>query len=50
VSATGEREDAEDGWRESKKKTYYAEYVKGAHGPSGPMKGMVACESGGPAR
>jgi hypothetical protein len=35
ASARGEREDVEDGRRESKKKTYYVEYAKGTHGPSG---------------
>jgi hypothetical protein len=47
ASARGEREDAEDGWRESKKKMYYAEYAKGTHGP---MKGMMAYGRGGLAR
>jgi hypothetical protein len=48
VSARGEREDVEDGRHKSKKKTYFAEYAKGAHGPSGPMKGMVAYGKGMP--
>jgi hypothetical protein len=46
----GEREDAEDGRCESKKKLYSAEYAKGAHGPSGPMKGTTTCTRGGPTR
>jgi hypothetical protein len=33
--------------RESKKKMYFAEYAKGARGPSGSMKGTVACGRGG---
>jgi hypothetical protein len=45
----GEVEDAEYGRRESKKKMFSAEYAKGARGPSGPMKGTVACGRGGPA-
>jgi hypothetical protein len=45
----GEREDARDGRRESKKKMYSAEYSKGACGQSGPMKGTEACGRGGPA-
>jgi hypothetical protein len=49
-SARGEREDAEDGRRESKKKTYSAQYAKGARRPSGPSKGMVTCGRGGPAQ
>jgi oxalate decarboxylase/phosphoglucose isomerase-like protein (cupin superfamily) len=48
VSARGEREDVEDGRHKSKKKTYFAEYAKGARGPSGPMKGMVAYGKGMP--
>jgi hypothetical protein len=48
VSVRGEREDVEDGRHKSKKKTYFAEYAKGAHGPSGPMKGMVAYGKGMP--
>jgi hypothetical protein len=47
ASMRAEREDAEDGRRESKKKIYSAEYAKGARGPSGPTKGMVACGRGG---
>jgi hypothetical protein len=47
VSARGEREGIEDGRHESKKKTYSAEYAKGVHGPSGLMKGTVACRRGG---
>jgi hypothetical protein len=35
VSAGGEREGAENGRRESKKKTYFCKYANGAHGPSG---------------
>jgi hypothetical protein len=46
----GEREDAKVGKRESKRKTYSVEYIKGARGPSGPMKGTVACGRGRPAR
>jgi hypothetical protein len=46
ASARGEREDTEDGWRESKKKTYSAEYAKGTRGP---IKGTTACGRGGPA-
>jgi hypothetical protein len=45
----GEVEDAEYGRHESKKKMYSTEYAKGARGPSGPMKGTVACGRGGPA-
>jgi hypothetical protein len=44
----GEREDSEDGRRESKKKTFSADYAKGAHGRSEPMKGTMACGRGGP--
>jgi hypothetical protein len=37
VSARGEREGADDGRRESKKKTYFAKYAKaGAGWPAGP--------------
>jgi hypothetical protein len=43
-------EGAEDGRRESKKKMYSVKYAKGARGPSGTMRGMTACEQGGPAR
>jgi hypothetical protein len=43
----GEREDVEDGRRESKKKTYSVEYAKGTRGPSGPTKGTAACGRGG---
>jgi hypothetical protein len=46
----GEREDIEDGRRESQKKTYSVEYAKGTRGPSGPTMGMAACGRGGPAR
>jgi hypothetical protein len=46
----GEREGAEDGRRESKKKTYSVKYAKGTRGLSEPMRGMMACEQGGPAR
>jgi hypothetical protein len=35
VSAGGEREDAEDGRREIKKKTYFCKYANDARGPSG---------------
>jgi hypothetical protein len=42
ASAKEEREDADDGRQKAKKKTYSAEYAKGAHGPSGSMKEMVA--------
>jgi hypothetical protein len=52
-----EREDAEDGRRESKKKMYSAEYAKGASKPSRPTKGMAwmtkgmaACGRGGSTR
>jgi hypothetical protein len=41
ASMRGEREGAEDGRRESKKKTYSTKYAKGAHVP---MRGMTACE------
>jgi hypothetical protein len=50
ASARGEREDAEVGRHESKKKTYFAECAKGTCGPSGPMKGTMACGRGGPAQ
>jgi hypothetical protein len=40
----GEREGTEDGRRESKKKMYSAKYARGARGPSGPMRGMIAYE------
>jgi hypothetical protein len=50
ASVRGEREDTDDGRRESKKKTYSMEYAKGAHGLSGSMKGTTACGRGGPAR
>jgi hypothetical protein len=50
VSARGEREDAEEGRCESKKKTYSTEYAKGACGPSKPMKGTEAYQRGGPTR
>jgi hypothetical protein len=46
-SVRGEREDVEDGRRESKKKTYSVEYAKGTCGPSGPTKGTAACGRGG---
>jgi hypothetical protein len=39
ASVRGEREDAEDGRHESKKKRYSTEYAKGARGP---MKGTEA--------
>jgi hypothetical protein len=45
ASARGEREGAEDRRRESKKKMYSAKYTKGVRGP---MRGMTACEWGGP--
>jgi hypothetical protein len=35
ASARGEREGAENGRCESKKKTSFAKYAKGTHGPSG---------------
>jgi hypothetical protein len=44
VSVRGEREGAEDGRRESNRKAYSGEYAKGVHGPSRPMRGMMACE------
>jgi hypothetical protein len=44
ASARGEREGAEDGSCESKKKMYSTKYAKGEHGPSGPMRGTAACE------
>jgi hypothetical protein len=47
ASTRGEREDTEDGRRESKKKMYSAESAKGTHGP---MKGMMAYGRRGPAR
>jgi hypothetical protein len=50
ASVRGEREDAEDGRHESKKKMYSPEYAKGARGPSGPTKGTVAYGIGGPSR
>jgi hypothetical protein len=50
VSAREEREDVEDGRRESKKKTYSVEYTKGTRGPSTPTKGTVACGRGRPTR
>jgi hypothetical protein len=50
ASARGEREDAEDGRRESKKKMYFAVYAKAVCGPSGLTKGTVACGRGGPVR
>jgi hypothetical protein len=50
ASARGERENAKDGRRELKMKTYSAEYAKGAHGPSEPTKGMTACGGGKPVR
>jgi hypothetical protein len=46
----GERKGTEDGRRESKKKMYSVKYARGARGPSGPMRGMIAYEWGGPAR
>jgi hypothetical protein len=48
ASARREREGAEDGRHESKKKTYYVKYAKGARGPSGSMRGTTASERGGP--
>jgi hypothetical protein len=47
ASVRVEREDVEDGRHESKKKMYSVEYAKGVRGPSGPMKGTVACGRGG---
>jgi hypothetical protein len=47
-SARGEREDVEDGRRESKKKMYFVEYAKGTHEPSGLTKGTTAYGRGGP--
>jgi hypothetical protein len=44
VSMRGERKGTEDGRRESKKKMYSAKYARGARGPSGPMRGMIAYE------
>jgi hypothetical protein len=44
----GEREGAEDGRHESNKKTYYVKYARGAGGPSGPIRGTMACKRGGP--
>jgi hypothetical protein len=35
ASARGERESADDGRRESKKKTYFCKYANGARGLSG---------------
>jgi hypothetical protein len=46
ASAREERE-AEDGRRESNKKTYSAEYNKGVRGPSRQMKGTSTCRRGG---
>jgi hypothetical protein len=45
--ARGEREVIEDRRHDPKKKTYSAEYAKGALRPSGPTKGMAACGRGG---
>jgi hypothetical protein len=42
--ARGEREGAENGSCESKKRTYSVKYAKGARGPSGLMRGTTACE------
>jgi hypothetical protein len=50
ASVRGEREGTEAGRRESKKKMYSAKYTKGVRGPSGPMRGTMACERDGPAR
>jgi hypothetical protein len=50
ASVRGEREDVEDGRRESKKKMHSVECAKGARGPSRLTKGTVACRRGGPAR
>jgi hypothetical protein len=49
-SVRGEREGTEAGRRESKKKMYSVKYTKGVRGPSGPMRGTMACERDGPAR
>jgi hypothetical protein len=46
--AMGEREDTEDGMRESKNKTYSMEYAKVTCGPSGSTKGTSSCGRGGP--
>jgi hypothetical protein len=50
VSVSGETEDTKDGRYKSKKKTYYAEFTKGACGPTGSTKGTVACGRGEPAQ
>jgi hypothetical protein len=42
ASVRGERQVAEDGRRESKKKTYSVKYAKGARGPSELMRGTTA--------
>ncbi len=41
MSARGEREDAADGRRDSKKKAYYPEYAIGTSGPSGQWAGKA---------
>jgi hypothetical protein len=50
ASARGEREDTEDGRHESKKKTYSAEYAKGARVPRGLTNETMAYGRGRPMR
>jgi hypothetical protein len=43
TSARGEREGANDGRRNPKKKTQSAEYAKGVYRPDGPRREVAAC-------